>query len=367
MSDKINVSVFLSSRKTDIQQRLRISVTDGCNFNCFFCHNEGQGVVTSSRGTMSPTEIAKIIEVATRCGIKQVKLTGGEPLIYRYKEYDIVDLVATVAKLRESHGLDFELSLITNGYLLSKYARELKRAGLDRITISLATLNQHTFRKFIRRSNNGSVERVVEGVKAAVSVGLKPVKINMVLFHSFVSDQGNITEIPDVIKTCKQLGVDELRLYTLLWHEHFSDFHEYYQYWDSSIFSKINFLDCGANVGDNLLSVLRSFGEQCSSLAYPQARMVISCDGLPVAFETMKVGRFNGVACNGCKYPGMCQEGPYALRVSAHGEIRGCLLCKESINILQAIRSGKSDEELLKMFNDSFSLLPIVDPLSSPR
>jgi len=349
------------STKSEIQQKLRISVTDGCNFNCFFCHNEGQGAVSTSTGKMSVKEITKIVEIAVRSGIKFVKLTGGEPLIYKFGNSNIIDLVTAISSLRSNYKLDFTISLITNGYLLNKYAKKLKDAGLDSINISLPTLAQKSFQKIIQKGKTVSVERVIEGINEAVSASIKQVKVNMVLFQSTRNGEGNIYEISNMIKTCKQLKIDELRMYTLLWHEKFTDFIEYYQYWDSEVFSELDIInpDLSSNVKAQLLSDLRSFGNGWSSFVYPKVRMIVSCDGFPVAFETMMYGRFlKKVYCNNCEYYSSCQEGPYALRISADGMIRGCLLNKMSINLLQGIKRGKSTDKLIEVFKSSFTLLP---------
>jgi molybdenum cofactor biosynthesis enzyme MoaA len=348
------------SLKSQISQKLRLSVTDGCNFNCFFCHNEGQGHVTTNTGHMSVAEITKIIHIALHCGVRSIKLTGGEPLIYRHGGANIVDLVASITDLKKL-GFDFSLSLITNGYLLSRYATDLKNAGLDYINISLSTLNQSTFHKFIRQANKGDIGKVVEGIRAAVAAGISPVKVNMVLFYSVNNDVGNIREVPQIIDVCKNLGVDELRLYTLLWHARFSEFEEYYHYWDSEILPIIDLLgiDVPNELKQQVLADLRAFAKNWSQLVYPKARMVIKCDGLPVAFETMMLGRFGEDApCDDCEHPQLCQEGPYALRVSAQGEVRGCLLSKTAINLIDGIRTGLPDDELVSQFKSGLSLLP---------
>jgi len=112
---------------------------------------------------LSYEEIVKIVEVM---GIKKVRITGGEPLVRR----DIVELI---------RALDVEdLSMTTNGVLLKNYARQLKEAGLDRVNISLDTLNRERF-KYITGSN--SLDSVLDGIQAAIDVGLSPVKINVLL------------------------------------------------------------------------------------------------------------------------------------------------------------------------------------------
>lgn len=348
------------SPRVQIQRKLRVSITDGCNFNCFFCHNEGQGRITSGTGRMSVSEITKIIEIAVRCGIQSVKLTGGEPLVYRYGDENIIHLVTKIVALKQS-GLDFTLSMITNGYLLEKYASALKEAGLERVNVSVSTLNEDLFYSHIRQGKSGSPHRIIEGISAAAAVGLRPIKVNMPLFYSRSGGIGNVREIPDVIRVCKDLGVDELRLYTLLWHKDFPNFEEYYLYWDSEVLSRLNLVNCNwsEKVREQILDDLKLFALNWSTLVYPKARMVVNCDGLPVSFETMMRGRFGDVApCDDCEHPQLCQEGPYGLRASADGDVKGCLLSKRSVDLLQAIRAGATDTDLTNAFQSSFALLP---------
>jgi cyclic pyranopterin phosphate synthase len=145
---------------------LRISVTSDCNLNCFYCHREGCPAVDQQLG---PAEIKKIVEVAREFGVRKVKFTGGEPLL----RDDIVDIVASVA----DQELD-DVSLVTNGILLADVAQELAEVGLNRVNISLDTLDSVLFAKI---TGEDLIGRVLTGISAAVDAELTPVKINMVL------------------------------------------------------------------------------------------------------------------------------------------------------------------------------------------
>lgn len=150
---------------------LRVSVTERCNFRCIYCHNEGQGpvrpVASDAGSEMTSQEIERVVRVASRLGIRRVKLSGGEPLVRR----DLEDIVARCAIYAE------EVSLVTNGALLAGRALELKVAGLDRVNISVDTLEPSVFREV----RGGPLLPVLEGLRAALSVGLTPVKLNMVV------------------------------------------------------------------------------------------------------------------------------------------------------------------------------------------
>ncbi len=165
---------------------LRISVTDDCNLNCFYCHREG---CPASFRKMTAEEIGKIVEVAVEFGIREIKLTGGEPLL----RDDIVEIVRAVSRSE----ID-EVSMTTNGTLLSGMARELVEAGLHRVNISLDTLDPSTFRRI---TGNGSISDVLAGVDAAIDAGLNPVKLNMVLLAGL-----NENEVDRMVDYAAQRG-----------------------------------------------------------------------------------------------------------------------------------------------------------------
>ncbi|HCY41045.1 MAG TPA: radical SAM protein [Prolixibacteraceae bacterium] len=149
---------------------LRISVTDRCNLRCTYCMPEDGIRLLDHSDILSFEEIADFTRMAVANGITKVRLTGGEPLVRK----NIVELVAMLAAI---DGLE-DLSMTTNGVLLSKYAADLKKAGLNRINISLDTVNPDDFCQITR---NGDLEKVLEGIEAARNVGLEPIKINCVL------------------------------------------------------------------------------------------------------------------------------------------------------------------------------------------
>jgi len=149
---------------------LRISVTDRCNLRCTYCMPEDGIRILDHADILSFEEILEFTKLAVTNGITKVRLTGGEPLVRK----DIVKLVSMLAGI---DGLE-DLSMTTNGILLSKYAYELKAAGLNRINISLDTVNSD---KYCQITRNGDLTQVLEGIDAAHIAGLEPIKINCVL------------------------------------------------------------------------------------------------------------------------------------------------------------------------------------------
>jgi len=153
---------------------LRISVTDRCNFRCIYCMPRDvfgpEYPFLEKSELLSFEEITRLARVFTGHGIEKVRLTGGEPLLRKNLER-LIEMLAGIP------GLD--LTLTTNGSLLAKKARALKAAGLKRVTVSLDSLDERTFRAM--NDADFPVSEVLAGIDAAAAAGLAPVKINMVV------------------------------------------------------------------------------------------------------------------------------------------------------------------------------------------
>jgi GTP 3',8-cyclase len=157
---------------------LRISVTDRCNLRCVYCMPP-EGVPWKSHGEiMRYEEILEVVRVAASHGIREVRLTGGEPLV-RPDLAELVRMIASVPGIQD-------LSLTTNGILLASQAKVLAEAGLNRVNISLDTLQPEKFKKITR---GGSFEKVWQGIQAAEYAGLKPIKINVVAMRGVNDDE----------------------------------------------------------------------------------------------------------------------------------------------------------------------------------
>ncbi|MBI5864712.1 MAG: GTP 3',8-cyclase MoaA [Planctomycetes bacterium] len=157
---------------------LRISVTDRCNFRCIYCMPE-EGVEFMAREELlTYEEIQTVARAAIHLGITDFKLTGGEPLLRQ-------DLPTLVRMLREIPGCG-EISLSTNGLLLERAARDLGAAGVDRITVSVDTLDPARFRAITR---TGDLQRVLDGIALADQIGMGPVKINVVVMRDHNLDE----------------------------------------------------------------------------------------------------------------------------------------------------------------------------------
>jgi len=152
---------------------IRVSLTDRCNFDCVYCHNEGLG---DTRGPMDPQDdemgtddVVRILEVVSEFGVDSVKFTGGEPMLRQ----DLAEIIA-----RTPDGM--EVSMTTNGTFLPGRAEGLVDAGLERVNVSQDALDPEDFAELTK---SGAYDRVMEGVEAALEAGLAPVKLNMVVFE----------------------------------------------------------------------------------------------------------------------------------------------------------------------------------------
>jgi len=167
---------------------LRMSVTDRCNLNCIYCHNEGH---IGHNKEMSVDTIVNIVEAGSRFGINRLKISGGEPLLRK-------DLEEALMRLPEMR----DVSMTTNAVLLKGRASSLKDAGLDRVNISLDTLNPDKYHT-ITNCGKGIFDKVLDGIHEAVDVGLTPVKLNMVLLKDL-----NDNEIKDMLEFTREYNGD---------------------------------------------------------------------------------------------------------------------------------------------------------------
>lgn len=160
-----------------VARSLRLSVTDRCDLRCVYCMAEAPEWL-SKEDILSYEELARLAAVAVRCGLRKIHVTGGEPLARR-------GLPGFIRTLRALPGVS-EVVLTTNGAALSEHAEELKRAGLDRVTVSLDTLDPARFARIARR---GGLERVLAGIAAAEKAGFAPIKVNAVVIRGVNDDE----------------------------------------------------------------------------------------------------------------------------------------------------------------------------------
>lgn len=281
---------------------LRITLTNRCNVNCLYCHHDG---MVTSKDEMTAEEIYEICKIAKSLGVRKIRLSGGEPLIRK----DIVDVVERIASL------DFQdIAMTSNGILLGKYAEDLKNAGLDRVNVSLDTLDRDTY-KFITKKDY--LESAKEGILKAVEVGLYPVKINMVIMKDINQD-----EIRDMFKFCKENNI-VLQLIELIESENCEDdkFSAEYHY-------KLDMIE------ERLADIADDIHER----KFMQGRKKYYIDGGEI--EVVKPVD-NANFCAHCS----------RLRITPDGKIKPCLLRNDNlVELVSHIRNGESEERLKEIF-----------------
>ncbi|RXH58843.1 GTP 3',8-cyclase MoaA [Granulicella sibirica] len=177
---------------------LRISVTDRCNYRCVYCRTGNEGALYTE---LPISDYVRMIGLFVSLGVEKVRLTGGEPLL----RAGLVEMVEELSRMRTAflpdgtrtsawggpedapEGLPLDLALTTNGHLLEGLAEPLKRAGLNRVTVSMDAVDAETFARITRVPR--SYEKVLAGVRAAQAAGLGPVKVNCVLLRGFNDGQ----------------------------------------------------------------------------------------------------------------------------------------------------------------------------------
>ncbi|MCD4703411.1 MAG: GTP 3',8-cyclase MoaA [Methanosarcinaceae archaeon] len=167
---------------------LRMSITNRCNLDCIYCHNEGD---TGNGKEMSVETISNIVNVAAGFGVNKIKFSGGEPLVRR----DFEDIISSLPSMKD-------ISVTTNGTLLSSRAQDLKDAGLDRVNISLDSLDPEKY-QWITNKKPSLLNKVLDGIHSAIDAGLIPVKLNMVMLHGI-----NDTKLDDMLEFTKEYSDD---------------------------------------------------------------------------------------------------------------------------------------------------------------
>lgn len=285
----------------------RMSITNRCNLNCLYCHHDG---MLPSKDEMTPLEIEKITKIAKDLGVRRVRLSGGEPLIRK----DIVDIVDKISQIGFK-----DISITTNGTYLSKYSKDLKDAGLDRVNVSLDTLNKDRY-KFLTKKDY--LDSVKDGILKAVEVGLNPVKINMVMMKGINED-----EVWDMFRFSRDNGLI-LQLIELMESENCEDniFSQDYHLNISPIEEEIEKIADDVKVRKDMQNRRKYY------IGKGEIEIVKPLD--------------NTNFCSNCT----------RLRLTPRGQIKPCLLRNDNlIDIIGPLRNGASDEELKAIFLDGIS------------
>ena len=283
---------------------LRVSLTDRCNLRCAYCMPpEGLDWLPKPE-VLTGDEIVRLITIGVEgLGIREVRFTGGEPLL----RPDLAEIIAATGALEPRP----EISLTTNGIGLDRRAAGLRAAGIDRINVSLDTLRPEVFRKLTRRDR---LDDVLAGLAAAAAAGLTPVKVNAVLMRDLNDD-----EAPELLAYCVERGY-ELRF--------------------------IEQMPLDAQHGWKRTEMVTS-AEVLASLS---AAFELSDDTErsrgPAPAETFLVNggqaRVGVIAAVTRPFCGACDR----VRLTADGQIRNCLFARSESDLRSALRSGATDAEI---------------------
>jgi cyclic pyranopterin phosphate synthase len=288
---------------------LRLSVTDRCNLRCIYCMSE-KGVSFVDHGEiLTYEEMLRIVKLCVRKGIRKVRVTGGEPLVRR-------GIIPFLERLGRIQGLE-EISLTTNGIKLKSFARDIRRCGICRINISMDTLRPERFHRITRRD---LFKQVWEGIEEAAAVGLYPLKINVVAMCGINDDEildfARLTyEKPFHIRFIEKMPVDE-----------------------SNAATRQTFLSTEDIVSEiSTLGTLRPLNS--GRLDGPARRFALKGAAGEIGF----IGALSHEFCDTCN----------RLRLTADGQLRGCLFSDRQNDLKTPLRQGKRDEDLLKLITNT--------------
>lgn len=284
---------------------LRVSLTDRCNFRCFYCLPNGEPPLARKETILTFEEITAACRVFVSLGIEKIRLTGGEPLLRK----DTEKLVEKIAELK-THGLR-DLALTTNGHTFPERAASLKAAGLDRVTISLDSLDAANFKKI---TGVDRLSDVLRSIDAARSFEFNPVKLNAVIVRGT-----NDHEIVDLARFARENAV-------------------------SMRFIEYMPLDSAHEWDRALVVSAREIREAIES-AFP-LRSKAPSRGSETAwnyeFDDGAPGEIGIIAPVTEMFCGACSR----IRLTADGQIRTCLFSTTEHNLRDVIRAGASDEEI---------------------
>jgi cyclic pyranopterin phosphate synthase len=291
---------------------VRISITDRCNFRCRYCMPSSGIEWIPHEYIMRYEEFLRVLRICIARGVDKVRITGGEPLIRK-------GVVPFIRCIREMQGLR-DLSLTTNGVMLDTMAGSLKKAGLNRLNISLDTLDRE---KFAHITRVDAFERVIAGIRRAFDAGLSPIKINVVAIRGFNDD-----EIPAFAEMTRRSPV-EVR------------------------FIELMPMGCATRYGEYELigapEIREKIEERFGTLE-------------PVEYNhgPAKVYRIRGAqgtigligALSEHAFCGRCNR----IRITANGHLRPCLFSGEEIDLLTPMRQGISDRELEALIEEGVKM-----------
>jgi GTP 3',8-cyclase len=283
---------------------LRVSLTDRCNLRCGYCMPPEGLQWLPKPEVLSGDEVGRLVRIGVELlGIREVRFTGGEPLLRR----DLASIIAATAGLSPRP----EISLTTNGIGLARLAAPLRQAGLDRINVSLDTLRPEVFRKLALRDR---LQDVLEGLAAAAAAGMSPVKVNAVLMRDI-----NDFEAASLLRYCLERGY-ELRFIEQM-----------------PLDAQHGWKRAEMVTADEVFRLLAAEFELTPETR--RSRGAAPAETFLVNGGPARVGVIASVTRPFC---GACDR----VRLTADGQVRNCLFAREESDLRSALRGGAPDEEI---------------------
>lgn len=290
---------------------LRISLTDRCNFRCFYCLPNGEPPLARKDTILTFEEIERISEIFVSLGIEKIRLTGGEPMMRR----DVTSLVKQIALLKPALK---DLALTTNGLNFPKFAQKLKSAGLDRVTISLDSLNRD---RFLNITGVDGLEMALTAIDAARSLGFEPVKVNAVIVRGRNDD-----ELVDFARFARENAL-------------------------SFRFIEFMPLDSGHDWSREMVVAGREIRDRIDAV-FP-LKLKDPTRGSETAwkysFADGSPGEIGIIAPVTEMFCGQCSR----IRLTADGQIRTCLFSTTEHNLRDVLRSGASRPEVVEFIENA--------------
>ncbi|MFP5231181.1 MAG: GTP 3',8-cyclase MoaA [Acidobacteriota bacterium] len=285
---------------------LRLSVTDRCNYRCVYCRTGSEGAQFTE---LPIAHYLRMLRIFVSLGVEKVRLTGGEPLL----RHGLLDLIQEIARLRPAFSsAPLDIAITSNGHLLAAMAKDLKRAGLNRITVSMDAVDAETFSRITRIPN--SFERVRDGIRAAQDAGLGPVKVNCVLLRGFNDSQ---IEAFAEFSRREQVIVRFIEFMPL----------EEGRSWSPQMVVPMREIL-------NRLSAVRPLVAMPANHASETARRFTFDDG---------VGEIGIIAPVSEAFCGQCSR----VRITSDGKLRTCLFSQQDHDLIGLMLRGATDDEMI--------------------
>jgi cyclic pyranopterin phosphate synthase len=301
-------------------ENLRLSVTDRCDFRCFYCIPKGFNDFAGRDQHLTLEETVRLVRLFSELGVSRVRLTGGEPLI----RSDLPELAGGICSLPEVD----EVSLSTNASRLAAQAQALRHAGIERINVSLDTLQPDTFRQI----TGSELQPVLDGLQAARAAGFRPIKINMVVMRDL-----NLHEVGDMVDYCLHNRFTLRFIETMPVGEAGRDSRE-----------------CYVSMQEVQQILSRRFALQPARMqgSGPATYLKVKNQRLKIGFITPMSQHF----CDTCN----------RVRLSAEGTLYLCLGEQDRVELRPLLRSGASDEALKQAIREAVQRKPKEHRLLEP-